>query len=414
VTRAAGVLAAGALGLVACGAPRGHADAGADAGAGLVSRRSFDIAARLTDPNPPAGAQPMADDFTFSATLDPELGLFFAGAAGFNQVVPMTIEGPGAFHVGEYVQISIRDTPQTFRELQLDTLDLSATDAALMGTGTAQDGSLFVTGHAASATLVGRPDVTPPFLTGTSIEDPFSLFQLNPSEPLPETATARLVGSDGTVVPLVPMLRGDVVKIVDSFLKPDVVLPFAGFQVELDGLVDFAGNHGSEALRLGSLEPPPLLAADGFESATGTVGDASIVGGDAAIAGAFSAYLGTGAPAIRGVEPGPRFYARLPRHAADTKVRLSYRLVAPSFPAQFPGGAFAGSVGGPAGPPVAFEAEMEGAAMPQTDALLGAVRTLELPLSGSVEGEVLVLVEGPAAFLGPSGTGLIIDDVHAE
>ena len=77
------------------------------------------------------------------------------------------------------------------------------------------------------------------------------------------------------------------------FERTPVVLPYGRtFRLVTSSLTDFAGNHAAP-LEFNTLPVPPLIAQDGFESATGVIGAGEIVGaaGVPAITGSKSLYL---------------------------------------------------------------------------------------------------------------------------
>ena len=224
--------------------------------------------------------------------------------------------------------------------IDFDALTVTVTGSTLKGTGS---GSAQIScgdcqfAVPFAATVAGVADVTPPALVAASDAiptDPLQPFAVIATEPLPATATARLMASDGSHVDLVPMLTDGDPPLVVGFSKPDVVLPYGnGFVVTLDGLVDFAGLRGDPAvpLRLTTFGTPPLVPGDGFESTTAaTVGGATVIsdGPLAPITGTRSVYIGSaGAPSPTGAPVSTALRVRLAVQAGDTKLRFSYRSV---------------------------------------------------------------------------------------
>jgi hypothetical protein len=373
----------------------------------------------------------LPDEVRLSVTIDREHAVMIAGGGGAAQVVPMTTKG-GAFRAGGTIVVSI-PCGGVFCDgvtgVNFEALALTPGASTLSGTGMGT--ADFVVGDLGSelpftATLTGGDDVTAPFLISHGLVDnPFVPFELQVSEPLPETAKADLVDPDGNRIALEPVFGDGKVKIVTEFRKPDVVLPFvSGFTASVDGLVDFAGNSGAAGapLRIVAFPAPPVIAADGFESATGTVGGAAIVGAGSipAISGTASAYFGMGAPTPDGVKAGTGLFVRIPRRATDSKVVFSYRVVASDFPTSFNGFIFAGSVGGSVAQAGPFPQVNDPVPLVTTATPIVAaspVLTMEIPLTDRVEGEVAVMIgEFPAVgLLERAGReGLLVDDLRAE
>ena len=125
-----------------------------------------------------------------------------------------------------------------------------------------------------SATLSGTPDTTSPTLraSGVPAQQSVDSVALVTSEPLPSTATARLVADDGAAIDLLPVAMDGAVPLIVGFTTPQVVLRAGqSYVVTLDGLVDFAGQAppADPPLRITSFAAAPSVAEDGFESATG-------------------------------------------------------------------------------------------------------------------------------------------------
>jgi hypothetical protein len=278
-----------------------------------------------------------------------------------------------------------------------------------------------------TADVGGTDDATPPVLFPTTLPgSPFDAFDLVASEPLPATATARLVAEDGSTIDLAPTVAPGAVPLVTDFKKPDVVLPTGvGLAVALDGLVDFAGLQGSAdtPLRLALFPTPPLVAEDGFESVTGTTfGGATVIsdGPLPPIAGTRSVYFGgPGTPAPGGGTVGTVLRVRLAAKPGAKELAFEYRLVG-----VYPGGGFSGTIhvgsvgkaptsvlltGAPAGAQTTWP---DGRTVYVTD-----VESEEVPLPADVGPEVLVDIESfdsgcgrPAPPLG----GMLLDGLRLQ
>jgi hypothetical protein len=399
----------------------------------VAGRRSFDVVASLSPA--PGAAMPTADlpgSVRFTLVLDGDANDAIAGAKGTASVVPAASAGGGEVRLrGVDVGLEVSQcggaTTITFDSLVVGvsggTLSGSGSGAAHVSCGDCTFDVPF------SAQVSGVADVTPPvLLPGGVLESPFQAFTVAASEPLPATAKARLVGSDGSHVDLVPSIVDGAVPLVRGFTKPDVVLATGvGFAVALDGLVDFAGLQGSAAtpLRLGSFAVPPLAPQDGFESVTSSeLGGATVIDASAAplapIAGAHSLYFGTmGAPAPPGLTVGTALRVRLAVQPGDSKLRFSYRMLASSQFGGFSGAINVGSVGGtpaqdhfPLPPAATGMTWPDGSTVYVTD-----VFTEEIALPAGTTDEVLLSIDpfdsGCGGPTGPTG-GILLDDLRVE
>jgi hypothetical protein len=283
-----------------------------------------------------------------------------------------------------------------------------------------------------TATLAGGPDLTPPSLIAAgTVTSPFDTFALSASEPLPESATAHLVASDGSQLDLVPIFVDGAIKVISAFEKPPVVLhPGNGYAVAMGGLVDFAGHIAVDdaPLRVVMIPAAPLIADDGFESAAAgpsIIGGASLVTAGSPvppIAGAESVYIGQpGAPALGAVAPGTGLLVRVPRKATDTKLRFRYRVVWLSSGSPSGNGlnVYVGSADGPAAagaiPRVPSPQGM--GALPSVE--VSGFAVMEVPLADASASDLVVSIPGQVApgcgLVGSKGgLGLLVDDLRAE
>jgi hypothetical protein len=420
----------------------GTADAVVETGdvrpAPVTGRHSFDIRAIVRpDPakpsTPSVSMLPSAD--SFSLTLDADVPRFIVGGGGTSQVVPATTDDGITFRAAMPISTG---RPQgdcsqgAVIGLSYESLEVTVSGTSLRGTGA---GTAFLTMGDIStigsflADLTGGPDVTPPFLIPLTrmATSPFDDIQFASSEPLPATATARLISSDGSRVDLIPQLTHGDFPIIWGFSKPAVVLHTGGgYSASVDGTVDFAGNSGAQgaSLRIGTFETPPLIPQDGFESAIGPeIGGATIIRQGSLlppIGGTASAYIGTmGAPAPPGTSVGQGLHVRLARQTGGTKLRFSYRVVEFQVSFGFFGSVAVGSVDGPAARNSAFTQSMT---LTQVMFSLGAfvslsdVEVMEVALPTSTADEFVVSIEGKTFICGarPPGAGLLIDDLRIE
>jgi hypothetical protein len=414
-----------------CGA-RGHA-------APVTGRHSYDVVAHLTmAPRTSSFPVDLPGTLSLSLTLDADAGLLVMGAAGGAQVIPTARDGDtfSATTMPVHLPVVSQSCGQGLEGLDFSSFEVSVTEATLMGSakGLAEiaDGDV-LSDIEFTATLSGGPDLTPPSLIATgAVTSPFDAFALSVSEPLPESATAHLVASDGSQFDLVPAFVYGALKVISAFEKPAVVLhPGNGYAVAMGGLVDFAGNAAVDdaPLRVVTIPAAPLIADDGFESATGSpmIGGASLVtaGGPVPpIAGAASVYIGQpGAPALGAVAPGTGLLVRVPRKATDTKLRFSYCVVWLSSGSPSGNGlnvhVYVGSVDGPAAAGVIpREPSPQGMGASASVEVTG-VAVMEVPLADASASDLVVSIPGQVApgcgLVGsPGGLGLLIDDLRAE
>ncbi len=437
------------LGALGCGA-RGvvAGDAGADVGEGGVDVRSlglraFDVVAVVSRPGTGGGVvKGLSPTNRFTLVLDAVAHRMIVGANGTGSIVPTTTTDGKTFRVMTPFDTGMPPlgTCGSATRLTYQTTELTVAGTRLTGhaTGQAQiscGDCMFM--EAFDATFSAITDETPPTLVAATLEaEPFEEFSLSTSEPLPVGATARVVGGDGFGVALEPIFNDanlpDAERLVLGFSKPSVVLGVGGgYAVELDGLVDFAGLPGpSAAVRIGNFTPPPLVPADGFESATGTsVGGAAtidkikttaIASALLPLAGAQAVYVGRpDAPFAVKVGAGPRLLVRLAVPAGATKVVYKTRAIELVSGAGFGGSAWVGSVGksfvsADAIGPIMTEGVIvfsDGTMLVQSEV---QSRTLTLPSDVTDEVVFEIAAYSTGCGLPRPSSGLLIDDLRVE
>jgi hypothetical protein len=280
-----------------------------------------------------------------------------------------------------------------------------------------------------TATLVGTDDVTSPFVLGVSSPStPFDPFEVFASEPLPETASARLVGDDGSAVDLLPAMDPTVpvggLPVIVGFTKPDTVLQDGqGYVVDFGALIDFAGRAGSGNLRLASFPTAPVIAEDGFESAAGpTLGGAAVItdGPLVPITATHGVYIGGPmAPRPTTVAPGKALSVRLAVQPGDMRVRFNFRVVGSVDAPGFIGDVRVGSLGRSAGAPTPVSAPEDGVPTVWpggTTVQLGSLQTMDVALPADGTSDLVVVIEALDTSCGPSrsSAGLLIDDLRVE
>ena len=407
-------------------------DVGRDAMADLTvlptGRRSFVVTSTLTPQPGGMGFVPLPAMHTFTMVLDWDGRTAIigstdgAGAGGFQP-------SAGGGSIGQIGSFRFGTASMGYQSIAL-TIDAAG---KLSGTGQGMatalpaytDVGIYTVNL--SAALVGVPDVQPPGFDSTAFGpaplDAFASLTIVATEPMPIDTRLALVNRRGDRIELGPLATQGGAAF--SFQPSPFKMWRYGeqYSIAFDGLVDFAGNAyppgGGVTLTIASA--PPLVAEDGFESATGST-----------LAGA-QLLTGTGAPIITGtrslyVPPLPdvltagrvqmtQFALRIAVAPGDTVLRFSYREVNPN---SFPGSFFLmGSEGGqvvsPSLPPTqsTTTATISGTGTVQ----LGPITTAEFALPPDAAGEVTLtrIVRGAGTSMpAPPVTGLIIDDLRAE
>ena len=394
-------------------------------------RHSFDVIAALS---PVANGNIPPPSNTFTLVIDVDAGVAIAGGNGFAAVVALTtsdgriFQSTGAFKAGDASATMCSGA----QEVRYDTLEATVSNGVLTGNaaGVAMvscgDCSIMI---AFTARLSGTMDTTPPtlHLSGLVPASPFDSFTLNTSEPLPASASARLVGADGTSIDLARAIVPGSVPLIAGFSKPDIVLQAGqAYFVTFDGLVDFAGlvDPTGTPLGLTSFPAAPTVPQDGFESATGaTLGGAMVMttgGALPAITGSTSLYIGTaGAPALD-LANGRSLMVRLARQSGTTMLLFSYRMTSWAPAASFPGILQVGSEGASASPaafPFGSTAPMNPLTIDGLSGYASAVATASVALPADATDQVLVSVAPGSTVCGPRAafnTGLLIDDLRLE
>jgi hypothetical protein len=392
--------------------------------------RAFDVVAVLRAD----GSASLPPTNRFTLVEDQRPLRMIAGGNGRGAVVWVTTSDGRTFRStgGFAVGADNMDVCSGPSDVRYDSFEVTITDNSLTGTaiGTATiscgDCSFMVP---FSAALTGTRDKTAPTLraSGPLPATPFESFGLVASEPLPPTATAKLVADDGAAIDLIPQITDGEVPFVAAFSKPNVVLRAGqGYVVTLDGLVDFVGQSDKVGppLRFAVFVDAPTVPEDGFESATGTVlGGAMVMtaGVLPAIAGNTSLYIGTkGAPGLDAPN-GRSLTVRLARQAGDTKLRFSYRLVAPRSTTSVSALVRVGSEG--ASPGDAIYVIGDGSNVTEKLMVGGSpvfaslAAAMEVPLPADATGDVLFVIAPNTILCFPGGTpntGILIDDIRVE
>ena len=421
-----------ALAMLGCGgsgagAPDGGTEDAVSAETGPAGLRSFDVVAMLT-----GSLKGVPATSKFTLVLDAAAHHIIAGGGGRADVVPVTTSDGRIFHTTKTFTVGTLASCGLGTGLQFDpgdlTIDGSSLRASLKGAAEISCGDCSFA-QPFSATLVGTDDVTAPLVLGTSSpSSPFDPFAVFASEPLPETASARLVGDDGSAVDLEPMMDPKApvggLPVIVGFTKPDAVLQDGqGYLVDFGGLVDFAGHVGSGNLRLASFPKAPVIAEDGFESAVGpTLGGAAVItdGPLAPLTGTHSVYIGGPmAPRPTNVAPGMALSVRFGVQPGDAMLRFNFRVVASVDAPGFIGDVRVGSLGRSAGvatPVSAVDDGVETVWPGGTSVQLGSLQAMAVALPSDRTSDLVVVIEAQGTSCGPSrsSAGLLIDDLRAQ
>jgi hypothetical protein len=346
-----------------------------------------------------------------------------AGANGGGSKVPLQPSAngyrvDGAFHLA--LSPSVCSAYVTYSDLDFSF------DAAGRLRGTSDGTLTTIAGDVATSlpvkmSVAGVDDVAPPRLDlfANDIADPFSLFTLVSSEPLPLAEAPVLRAAGGDVVFLSPSSGDD---FTAQFTTPPTLLRYGeSYGIDIAGMVDFAGNTAQlgNVLSFTTRDPPPLVAADGFESVTAaTLGGGQMLSsaaGDSTISGARSLYLPR---ADAGSAATTQFALRLPVAPGSTVVRFAYQYVNPGVgaPARFAVASVGRSIATMAPSPGAgatTSGSINGA-----PATLGPVATATINLPADAAGEIVVArllsPSSPCSAPLPPTQGMIIDDLRTE
>jgi hypothetical protein len=393
-----------------------------------MGRRSFDVVASLDFGGAdPGGNVPATLPFTL--VLDADAAHAIVGGNGTAAAVPVSRQTDGRLVLPKF---SVGLAPMACAgasTVDFDFFSFAASGAVFDGKG--EGGALVSCGDCQfnvpfTATVTGAADVTPPsLLAATAPTSPFQDFSLPASEPLPATATARLIENDGSHIDLTPTVVPGDVPLVVGFTKPKVVLPVGvGLGIALDGLVDFAGLQGSAdtPVRFALFAMPPLVAQDGFESVTAAqLGGATVIsdGPLPPISGAHSLYFGQGAPTPTGAAVGSSLRVRLAVQPGDTKVTFSYQLAGSSPDGGFSSTINVGSVGhGAVSGLLTMDQGGRLSMWPNGNTFyLTDVATKEIALPADVTDEVVFEITSSDVSCGrpaPSTGGVLLDDLRVE
>jgi len=336
-------------------------------------------------------------------------------------------DGSGRLSLDSTAQFGVPISAACGAYVQYDDLRLQVdASGGLTGSGignlSINDGTGF-RGGPVTMVLTGVPDTEPPELhlsPGGDLADPWTPIWIVASEPLSgQQKWPMLRSATGDLVEFDPTLQEDFVSVLN---KPRRMLRFGDeYRASFESITDLPGNELAPASAVFTTRPlPPIIAGDGFESATdATVGGAPVLSGSAAptIEGARSLYI---APAAVG-GPLTQFAVRLAFLPGQKTIRFDYRTVNP------------GDAGGTYWLVATNAGQIETAtlnsdigaattasAIDGTQVLLGPTRTAAIPIPADARGEVVVArvaQQAGAACGGPPAPpvpGIIVDGLRAE
>ncbi len=287
---------------------------------GLTATQSFTVRGGFN-------AELSTSPIDFVLRVDPVAGSMIVGTPGSATSVPVTTSDGISFRAQDTVLLPI-PAAGCASSAKFSDFSFAAGTNEISGTATGMGyiihgdyGSLFP----ARLDFKGAPDVTPPSIVGQGAAvDPLAgLVVFTTSEPLSSSAQAQLVSPNDRIA-LVPMGGGDASTTI-GFQKPAGALRYdTTYELIVDHWADLAGNPGVTPDGVVTFSAPPLIPADGFESAPPTLGGAAIADANtfAPISGQKSALVGSSLTSY----PLPsRFTVRLAVAPGDSVVRFSLR-----------------------------------------------------------------------------------------
>jgi len=296
----------------------------------FAGRRSYVVTSQV---NVEDGA---TTSHTFMMTLDTARGNAVIGTFGSGDTFPVEQTASGALHLTRVVAFGVPLPVACGASIAYDDLAFTIdADGLLSGSGSARI-TTFEPGNgrmlSAAAALSGVPDTEAPTLnlsSSGSLFDPWASLWVVASEPLPGDQMRPVLRSQSGDVLTFEAGNGPIFTVAE---KPRKLLRFDDvYQVTFDRLTDYAGNParwGADAT-FGTRSAPPLVVADGFESATDAGGAVFVSSADApTINGARSLYV---APTPILSAPGfvTQFALRMALPRGKTMLRFAYRFVNP-------------------------------------------------------------------------------------
>jgi hypothetical protein len=393
----------------------------------FVGRRSFVVTSQVFADG---GASSVASH-VFTMMLDADRRIAITGTTGSGEVGAIEQNTAGELRLVSPLGFGV-DVPASCVSSVTYT-DLAFTigpTGRLSGSGRGQLTTYFTESAnfvGATMSLTGVPDDEAPTLAlsaGGDLVEPWTPIWIVSSEPLPAQQMRPVLRSEGGDLMTFTAPTG-MEAFVAVLATPRKLLRHGDqYHVTVEGITDFAGNAptGTATLAFKTRPPPPLAAADGFESVTdATLGGAQVLSGAGAptISGTRSLYvppvisLGTSALVTQ-------FALRLPIAPGDRVLRFSYRIAnpGPDFGVYF----VIASVGGTIVTANSFSdagGTTTAATIGQAQVLLGPTMVATIGLPADAAGEIVFarVASQPTSCAEPTPQpvpGLIIDDLRAE
>jgi hypothetical protein len=335
----------------------------------------------------------------FVLRIDPGARTMIVGTPGRALSVPLVSSDGISFHAGGPVELPIAglgcDSAATYADFHF-VVGQDSISGAATGTADIRQGD-YGFERAAHLEFSGLADTTAPtILSDIAQTDPLAVMSFIASEPLPSGAQAQLV-SPTEKIPLAAFGGTDPGSVI-GFQKAEGALRYdTTYKLVIDNWTDLAGNPGVTPDGVVTYPSPPLIPADGFEGASGTLAGATIADATAfpPINGEKSAVLGTPGQPIY-PQQSTRFTVRLAVAPGDSLVKFSVRQFASS--ASLYGGSFNTQVrlAAPGGaivliPLANFAQSGTDTVLPNgTHVTLGNVTLIEAPLPAGVGDEVVL------------------------
>ena len=349
---------------------------------------------------------------------------------GFAARVPLLPRGLSAFEARGFVQLSLPfascGATASYTSFQFTAEGARLTGRA-SGAADAEVGDELYR-LAVETDLRGAADEAgPSFVAAPTLVDPLKMLRVMTTTPLPEEASASLIGPRGVVGLTAVRPEGGGVTVGFASSPGTALLYGAHYTWAVNSWTDLEGHPGPEPLGFDTLPPPPLLTDAGFETATADGGGAPIVSSSLvpAISGDKSLVL---MPAFGldglNVAHSSRFTVRLKVASGAHAVKFNLREISdsdnvvwgrtPVGRAAWPGGESV-VVPWPLLQEVPTPVSVSGRESPLW---MGQTRALELPLPAGTDTEVVldVAMEEGALLCGlsPPRPAYQVDDIRVE
>jgi hypothetical protein len=386
-------------------------------------RRSFVVQSQLR-------TEGGVSSHAFTMVVDPDHHIAIVGANGTGWAATLLQLADGTLRLDRAVVFDLRVAGACSANVRYDSLAFNVDTSSGGLTGGGQGQVTTVQGDVATSvpvtmSLTGVADTVTPTLMltsdGSDITDPFTALWVSSPEPLPVSSSSALRAAGGDIVVMTPSPKDT---FIVAFMKPNVLLRYSEtYTFPIDGIADFAGNRAAQtnALTFTTKPPPPLVAADGFESVTDTtLGGAEVLSGAGAptISGSRSLYIRP--VTTLGMPPTTQLALRIAIPPGSIVLKFSYRTATLGSPATIGAQFKVASVGGSIASIILSPGSGQGttAVIDGTTVTLGPVMTEAIALPADATDEVVLAAitqwRGSCGPPYPNPPGLIIDDLRAE